>query len=98
MVEIKLFKQCGFFQFFAKGKTKQKYIKPRLRMKVSLVYICYLRWAKMEETDLKTLEQLPTGLLIGSVANFEITCSLTVLARLSSNHTGSCVWSNIPNS
>ena len=52
----------------------------------------------MEETDLKTLQQLPTGLLIGSVASFEITGSLTVLAGLSSDHTGSWVWGSIPNS
>ena len=52
----------------------------------------------MEETDRKALQQLPTGLLIGSDADFEITGSLTVLAGLSSDHTGSCVWGNIPNS
>ena len=51
----------------------------------------------MEETDHKSLQQLPTGLLIGSVANFEITGSLTVLAGLSSDHTGSCIRGNIPN-
>ena len=49
----------------------------------------------MEETDLKTLQQLPTGLLIGSVANFEITGRLTVLAGLSSDHTGSCRYGAI---
>ena len=59
MVKIELFKHAerllSVFRYTGGySENKTKYIKPRLRMKVSPVYIAICGGVKIEETDLTT--------------------------------------------